>query len=203
MRCDLCAEKPCREGNACSSCDAAALYADAEDRRMMRAASEVEAEYYGEVNRIQEIILFSKKMGYKKLGLSFCAALSEEAAKTAQILEKYFAIETVNCKVCGVPKSEMGAMESDRIGKISCNPIEQAEVLNSTGTELNLLIGLCVGHDAIFIKHSQAPVVPLAAKDRVLAHNPLGAVYCSAIYKRMLAAAENQCAEETGKNPEK
>ena len=203
MRCDLCAEKPCREGNACSSCDAAALYADAEDRRMMRAASEVEAEYYGEVNRIQEIILFSKKMGYKKLGLSFCAALFEEAAKIARILENYFEIESVNCKVCGVPKSEMGAMESDRIGKISCNPIEQAEVLNSAGTELNLLIGLCVGHDAIFIKHSQAPVVPLAAKDRVLAHNPLGAVYCSAIYKRMLAAAENQCAEETGKNPEK
>ncbi|MBR4401093.1 MAG: DUF1847 domain-containing protein [Synergistes sp.] len=203
MRCDLCAEKPCREGNACSSCDAAELYADAEDRRMMRAASEVEAEYYGEVNRIQEIILFSKKMGYKKLGLSFCAALFEEAAKIARILENYFEIESVNCKVCGVPKSEMGAMESDRIGKISCNPIEQAEVLNSAGTELNLLIGLCVGHDALFIKHSKAPVVPLAAKDRVLAHNPLGAVYCSAIYKRMLAAAENQCAEETGKNPEK
>ena len=190
MRCDLCPSKGCREGNACSSCDAAALYADAEDRRMMRAASEVEAEYYGEVNRIQEIILFSKKMGYKKLGLSFCAALFEEAAKTAQILEKYFAIETVNCKVCGVPKSEMGAMESDRIGHISCNPIKQAEVLNAAATDMNLLLGLCVGHDALFIKHSKAPVVPLAAKDRVLAHNPLGAVYCSAIYKRMLKEAE-------------
>lgn len=47
---------------ACTACDAAALYADPEDRRMMRAASEVEAEYYGEINRIQEIILFSRKM---------------------------------------------------------------------------------------------------------------------------------------------
>lgn len=198
MRCDLCAEKPCREGNACSSCDAAALYADAEDRCMMRAASEVEAEYYGELNRIEEIILFSRKMGYKKLGLSFCSGLAEEAAKTARILENYFEIESVNCKVCGVPKSEMGAMESDKVGKISCNPIEQAEMLNKAGTELNLLLGLCVGHDAIFIKHSQAPVVPLAAKDRVLAHNPLGAVYCSAIYKRMLKEAEEARAEKEG-----
>lgn len=192
MRCDHCTEKPCREGMACTACDAAALYADPEDRRMMRAASEVEAEYYGEINRIQEIILFSQKMGYKKLGIAFCAALSEEAAKLSQILENYFEISTVNCKVCGVEKSEMGAMESDKVGPISCNPIEQAEVLNAANTDLNLLLGLCVGHDALFIKYSQAPVVPVAAKDRVIAHNPLGALYCSAIFKRMMKEAKNQ-----------
>ncbi|ANZ44503.1 DUF1847 domain-containing protein [Cloacibacillus porcorum] len=192
MRCDRCTEKPCREGMACTACDAAALYADPEDRRMMRAASEVEAEYYGEINRIQEIILFSQKMGYKKLGIAFCAALSEEAAKLSQILENYFEISTVNCKVCGVEKSEMGAMESDKVGPISCNPIEQAEVLNAANTDLNLLLGLCVGHDALFIKYSQAPVVPVAAKDRVIAHNPLGALYCSAIFKRMMKEAKNQ-----------
>lgn len=192
MRCDRCTEKPCREGMACTACDAAALYADPEDRRMMRAASEVEAEYYGEINRIQEIILFSQKMGYKKLGIAFCAALSEEAAKLSQILENYFEISTVNCKVCGVEKSAMGAMESDKVGPISCNPIEQAGVLNAAETDLNLLLGLCVGHDALFIKYSQAPVVPVAAKDRVIAHNPLGALYCSAIFKRMMKEAKNQ-----------
>ena len=192
MRCDRCTEKPCREGMACTACDAAALYADPEDRRMMRAASEVEAEYYGEINRIQEIILFSQKMGYKKLGIAFCAALSEEAAKLSIILDNYFEISTVNCKVCGVEKSEMGAMESDKVGPISCNPIEQAEVLNAANTDLNLLLGLCVGHDALFIKYSQAPVVPVAAKDRVIAHNPLGALYCSAIFKRMMKEAKNQ-----------
>lgn len=195
MRCDKCTEKPCGSGMACTACDAAALYADETDRRMMRAASEVEAEYYGEANRIQEIIIFSQKMGYKKLGIAFCAAFSEEAAKLGAILDKYFEIATVNCKVCGVPKSEMGAMESDRIGNISCNPIEQAAVLNEANTDLNILMGLCVGHDALFIKYSKAPVVPVAAKDRVLAHNPMGALYCSAIYKRMMKAAY-QYAEE-------
>ena len=137
-------------------------------------------------------ILFSRKMGYRKLGLAFCAALSGEAAKLSQILENYFEIATVNCKVCGVPKAEMGAMESDKVGSISCNPIEQAEVLNAAKTDLNLLLGLCVGHDALFIKYSQAPVVPVAAKDRVIAHNPLGALYCSAIFKRMMKEAKNQ-----------
>lgn len=190
MRCDRCSEKPCREGMACTACDAAALYAAPEDQRMMRAASEVEVEYYGERNRIQEVILFSQTMGYKKLGLAFCSALSEEAAKLSLILENYFEIESVNCKVCGVPKAEMGVKESDKVGPISCNPIEQAAVLNEAGTDLNLMLGLCVGHDALFIKYSQAPVVPLAAKDRVLAHNPLGALYCSAIYQKLLRQAE-------------
>ena len=87
MRCDLCTEKLCKEGMACTSCDAAALYSDTEDRRMMRAASEVEAEYYGEVNRIQEIILFSRKMGYRKLGLAFCAALSDCLLYTSHTME--------------------------------------------------------------------------------------------------------------------
>ncbi|MEG1602507.1 MAG: DUF1847 domain-containing protein [Cloacibacillus sp.] len=195
MRCDLCKEKPCGEGTPCSVCDASALYAESEEHRVMRAASEVEAEYYGEKNRIEEIIIFAQKMGYKKIGVAFCKAFSEEAEKLCAVLSKYFEIETVNCKVCGIPKAEIGAMESDRIGKISCNPIEQAKVLEAAGTELNLVLGLCVGHDALFLKHSHCLAVPVAVKDRVMAHNPMGALYCSAIYKRMLkkACKDNEC----------
>ena len=165
---------------------------------MMRAASEVEAEYYGAASRIQEIIIFAQKMGYKKLGIAFCAGLSEEAGKLGAILEKYFEIASVNCKVCGVPKAEIGAMESEIAGNISCSPIEQAAVLAEANTDLNLLLGLCVGHDALFIKYSKAPVVPVAAKDRVIAHNPLGALYCSAIYRRMMKDA-SKYAEEHNK----
>jgi len=40
--------------------------------------------------------------------------------------------------------------------------------------------------DTLFIKHSRAPVTILAVKDRVLAHNPLGALYTSRhIYTRL------------------
>ena len=58
-----------------------------------------------------------------------------------------------------------------------CNPIGQARLLAEARTELNVLMGLCVGHDSLFFRHSEAPVTVLAVKDRVLGHNPLAAVY--------------------------
>ena len=39
---------------------------------------------------------------------------------------------------------------------------------------MNFLVGLCVGHDSLFIKYSEAPRTTLVTKDRVLAHNPVG-----------------------------
>jgi uncharacterized metal-binding protein len=39
-----------------------------------------------------------------------------------------------------------------------CNPIGQAVFLNKSQTELNIILGLCVGHDSLFIKYSNAPV---------------------------------------------
>ena len=60
-----------------------------------------------------------------------------------------------------------------------CNPIAQARLLNSQKTEFNIALGLCVGHDSMFYKYSEALVTTLVAKDRVLAHNPCGAIYCA------------------------
>lgn len=60
-----------------------------------------------------------------------------------------------------------------------CNPIGQASLLNEQKTEFNVAIGLCVGHDSLFYRYSDAPVTTLVAKDRVLAHNPCGAIYCA------------------------
>ena len=39
-----------------------------------------------------------------------------------------------------------------------------------------------MGHDSMFYKYSEAMVTTLIAKDRVLAHNPAGALYCSEGY---------------------
>jgi uncharacterized metal-binding protein len=63
-----------------------------------------------------------------------------------------------------------------------CNPIGQALLLNNENTDLNIILGLCVGHDSLFIKYSNAPVTVFAVKDRVLAHNPLGALYLADSY---------------------
>ena len=53
---------------------------------------------------------------------------------------------------------------------------------NEAKTDLNILLGLCVGHDSLFIKYSEAPITIFAVKDRVLAHNPLGAIYQAESY---------------------
>lgn len=68
--------------------------------------------------------------------------------------------------------------------EVICNPIAQAMLLNKEKTDLNIIFGLCVGHDTLFIMHSEAPVTCLAVKDRVLAHNPMGAIYTSYHYYR-------------------
>ena len=60
---------------------------------------------------------------------------------------------------------------------------------NRQKTEFNIALGLCVGHDSLFYKYSDALVTTLIAKDRVLAHNPAGALYCAGgYYKNKLDA---------------
>ena len=67
-----------------------------------------------------------------------------------------------------------------------CNPIAQAFVLNDEQTEFNIVMGLCVGHDSLFLKYSNAPCTVLAAKDRLPGHNPLAAIYTIDSYYRSL-----------------
>jgi len=67
-----------------------------------------------------------------------------------------------------------------------CNPIAQAFVLNDEKSEFNIVMGLCVGHDSLFLKYSNAPCTVLAAKDRLLGHNPLAAIYTVDNYYRSL-----------------
>jgi uncharacterized metal-binding protein len=50
-------------------------------------------------------------------------------------------------------------------------------VLNEANTDLNIAIGLCVGHDSLFYKYSDALVTTLVAKDRVTGHNPCAPLY--------------------------
>ena len=73
------------------------------------------------------------------------------------------------------------------MGKNMCNPIMQAKLLNREKTDLNIVIGLCVGHDSLFYKYSDALCTTLVTKDRVLAHNPVGALYqAGSYYSRLM-----------------
>jgi uncharacterized metal-binding protein len=52
-----------------------------------------------------------------------------------------------------------------------------ADYLNAKKTDLNVLVGFCVGADCVFNRESEAPVTTLFVKDKSLANNPIGAVY--------------------------
>lgn len=189
MKCDLCKDNSCYQGESCLSSDdnSAGLYSDV-DKRIHQAASYIEGKYYMQKNRVEELILFSREMGYKHLGVAFCIGLREEAAVLCSYLRKDFEVSSVCCKICAVSKDELSLKKiNDLQEEVMCNPIYQAKKLEECGTELNITVGLCVGHDILFNKYSKAPLTALIVKDRVLAHNPVGALY-SRYYRKLLGS---------------
>lgn len=168
------------------------LQGDNQDALIAKASAQVEGLFYGKLNRVEEIIEFANRIGAKKIGIATCAGLIEEAKIFANILtakgiDHYSAI----CKVGGVDKAEIGIEEEHKIRsgcyEAMCNPILQARILNHHKTDLNVVIGLCVGHDSLFIKYSDAIVTTLVTKDRVMGHNPVAALYTAhSYYKRLL-----------------
>ena len=125
--------------------------------------------------RIVDIMRVAKLCGYKKIGLGFCMGFAKEANVLIKVLRHHgFEVEAVVCKVGGVDKM---ALDIPNGGNAMCNPIAQAKFLNEQKTQFNIALGLCVGHDSLFFKYSEAPVTCLAAKDKVLGHNPCAALY--------------------------
>ena len=159
--------------------------------RITQAAAEVEGLYYCKYTRVEEIIAFAKRIGAKKIGVATCMGLINEARTFVKILNAH-GLESccANCKIGSIDKSEVGIPEDQKLQKNCfegmCNPVLQAEVLNAEETGLNVVVGLCVGHDSLFIKYSNAPVTTLIVKDRVLGHNPAAALYTSNTYYKKL-----------------
>jgi uncharacterized metal-binding protein len=180
MKCAACEETECAEGVDCTKFtpEIRKKYRG-KKLQMMRAAAKIEARYYMKKTRIEELMLFSREMGYKRLGLAFCVGLKKEAEAVAEILSRHFKVYSGCCKICGMDKEdfELEKLHPDREIDVTCNPIGQAEALARRKTDLNVIIGLCLGHDILFTQHSKAPVTTLIVKDRVLAHNPAGAIY--------------------------
>ncbi len=157
--------------------------------RMARESALVEAEGYCRWTRVEETMEFARRIGVTKLGIAFCVGLKDEARVLSRVFAANgFEVESIACKTGAISKEEIGLEDSQKVRpgafEAMCNPIAQARVLNAAGTGLNVVFGLCVGHDSLFIKHSEAPVTCLVAKDRVLAHNPVGALSCANGYYR-------------------
>ncbi len=169
--------------------EAIACYEDMEDQKLAIAAAEVEYEGYLKLTRVEEIIAFAGKIGAKKIGIATCVGLIRESRTLAKILRGHdLEVIGVACKIGAVEKTRIGIPEEcQEIGCHMCNPVLQAKYLNKEKTDLNVVVGLCVGHDSLFYKHSDAPVTTAVTKDRVLGHNPAAALYTAeSYYERML-----------------
>jgi uncharacterized metal-binding protein len=80
-----------------------------------------------------------------------------EAERLEEILsEAGFIVDKVNCKYGKVPFKNLVPGYKG----VSCNPAGQAKYLEEKKTELNIMMGLCLGHDMIFNSKSKAPVTP-------------------------------------------
>jgi uncharacterized metal-binding protein len=176
-------------------------------KEFARQASIQEAECYQWVEggvrtitpRVEEVIQFSRKMNYKKLGIAFCIGLWREANILTKILEnKGFELVSVCCKTGAVPKEELGLSQDQKIRpgayESMCNPIAQAEIINHEEVDLAILVGLCVGHDTLFVQHCRRPLTILVVKDRVFGHNPVMGLYLSQslYYGRLLSKEEKR-----------
>ncbi len=178
------------------------IYEKVEYAEFAKQASIQEAEGYADRDlgyaqvrptktRIEEIAEFAQKMKYRRLGLAFCIGLRREAKIVAEIYSgKGFDVVSVICKTGCRDKELIGLSEDQKIvpqePEAMCNPVLQAMVLNQSQTEFNIMLGLCVGHDSLFLKEAEAPCTVLAVKDRVLGHNPLAAIYNIDSYYRSL-----------------
>ncbi|MDP6777729.1 MAG: DUF1847 domain-containing protein [Candidatus Latescibacteria bacterium] len=154
-------------------------------------SARTEAAGYGRATRIEEIMDFARRIGAKVLGIAHCVGLMEEAkAARAIFLANGFQVHAVCCKVGSISKESVGLKDEEKVRpgqhESLCSPVGQAALLARAGTQLNVVIGLCVGHDSLFFQHSRAPATVLIAKDRVLGHNPAAALYTSHSYYRKL-----------------
>ncbi|MFH0726922.1 MAG: DUF1847 domain-containing protein [Pseudomonadota bacterium] len=141
--------------------------------------------------RIAETIAFAQKMKFSRLGLAFCIELQKEARIVEALLtEKGFEVASASCKVGRTPKSVLDLEDHQTLcghaSEAMGNPVAQAMLLNEVKTEFNIVMGLCVGHDSMFFKYADAPSTVLVAKDRVLGHNPMAAVYTFDTYYQSL-----------------
>jgi uncharacterized metal-binding protein len=182
--------------------DSFALYTgDDEDARLAFNAARVEGLCYQKQpgtdavmarwTRVEDTIALAKLMGWQRIGIATCIGLLYEteqltAILTAQGLEPL----SVCCKAGSIDKLKLGLAEADKVRpgtfEPACNPIAQAELCNQAKTDMNIIVGLCVGHDMLFTKYSQAPVTTLVCKDRVTGHNPAAVLYGQNFYYKRL-----------------
>jgi len=178
MNCVQCSPKYCRSTDSCgaekfNTEELNLEYNDAQNQKIVQAAAAlVDNGLAGNLTRLQEMILFIKSMGYKKIGLAYCYGMEEQAGRLRHIFKNEgIQLSTVSCTVGGL--SQKNVNSSSCINNVSCNPIGQAKQLNAEGVDFVIVMGICLGHDVLLQKNLKADFTTFVVKDRVNNHKPL------------------------------
>lgn len=181
MDCIKCNTKTCRVTEACGAqkFDAEALmvtYHLPENMKIIQAAAQlVDNGRAGTLSRLQEVIEFSKRMNFQRIGIAYCYGMEKESALITTIFRQSgFKVYPVSCTTGGFKQSEVNP--ESNIAKVSCNPLAQAEQINNESVDFTITVGLCLGHDILFNKHIKSFTTTLIVKDRVHNHNPINAL---------------------------
>ena len=175
IMCHVCKRMECRSGypDGIPSYCVSIKYSDIIERTkteystpdaidIYKASVKVVMDGFGKWPRIQESIEFAKELNLRKIGFASCVALDNELASISELfIGAGFQIISTACQIGRVTPEARGVAEVKASHGATCNPIAQAEILNSEGTELNFILGLCLGHDILFTQHSEAPVSTL------------------------------------------
>jgi uncharacterized metal-binding protein len=164
VQCALCRIKECVKGKNCSVIKSGLEYTG-DDLKSIQISVWLESDYVKRT-KLDEIIIYAKRLGYKKIGVAFCIEYEREARLVYDILSRFFEVFSVCCKVCSFEKESLGIKKSDDLEfEAVCNPIGQALLLNDDLTDLNIMLGLKTGYDILFAKYSEAPSITLPVEE--------------------------------------
>jgi len=153
-------------------------YGKPENVHIYEAACIVGAAKDGFRPRVEEALHFSKQLKLTKIGFATCTALEYDMEVLEQLfIQEGFRVVCVACQIGRVSAEDRDLPHLNEYVNSVCNPIAQAQILNSAGTELNFIVGLCLGHDILFTQHSKVPVSTLIVKDRMTGNNPSAALH--------------------------
>jgi uncharacterized metal-binding protein len=139
----------------------------------MEVTADIAAETHRRLCRVAEFIYYGLGMEYKHVGVAFCIEMFRETEILTRLLRRFFKVTPVCCKVGGHIQPDLHTASNG----VLCNPIGQARILNRIQTDINVIVGLCVGCDFICSRYSKAPTSTLFVKDKSLANNPVSALY--------------------------
>lgn len=176
-------------------------YKKEENERFYATSIESMKQSFAKLTRVMETVNFCKLMGYKKIGIAYCSGMIREGRITCEVFKQNgFEVASAGCKTGGFSPDDLIDSEycfehtekntrdfrspdmqlhmpEKKPKRAICDPIGQAILLNKENTEFNVVVGLCVGHDSLFLKYADAPCSVLVAKDRMLCNNPAADLY--------------------------